>query len=369
MLRLLAASVCLLFAGCSLLPEIAHRPTLHNPFPQLSRVAVAPFFNLSEEPTLNGEEVAEAYYAELQSVPGFEVVPVGVVKTAMLAHGVELTGPTDARRLAQLLDVDAVVVGAITDYTPYYPPRMGLRVEWYAANPGFHPIPPGYGLPWGTPEEEQIPDSLVLEAEFALAQEQLETQTPSYRRLPTPESAPPRQQPDSALRPDAPASDLIVSDWSQSGESTDQGTEQTPARNDPPDGGQAPSFSSPSGPDSELVSGVGFGAAPPGLPPNWPDPRGFVPPPPQVAPPTCWPSNGPVMRHTRVYQGNDTDFTTALETYYAFRDEARFGGWQGYLQRSEDFVRFCCHKHIWEMLSARGGAGETRVVWRWPSIR
>jgi len=75
------------------------------------------------------------------------------------------------------------------------------------------------------------------------------------------------------------------------------------------------------------------------------------------------------MSHTRVYQGNDVDFTTALQTYYTFRDDARPGGWQGYLQRSDDFVRFCCHKHVWEMLTARGGAGETRVVWRWPSIR
>jgi hypothetical protein len=37
----------LLLAGCQLLPDIAHQPTVHNPFPQLSRVAVAPFFNLT----------------------------------------------------------------------------------------------------------------------------------------------------------------------------------------------------------------------------------------------------------------------------------------------------------------------------------
>ena len=30
------------------------------------------------------------------------------------------------------------IVGAVTDYSPYYPPRMGLAVNWYAANPGFH---------------------------------------------------------------------------------------------------------------------------------------------------------------------------------------------------------------------------------------
>jgi hypothetical protein len=75
------------------------------------------------------------------------------------------------------------------------------------------------------------------------------------------------------------------------------------------------------------------------------------------------------MEHTQAYNGHDTEFTEALASYYYFRDDARFGGWQSYLQRSDDFVRFCCHMHIWEMLSARGGAGETRVVWRWPEFR
>jgi hypothetical protein len=75
------------------------------------------------------------------------------------------------------------------------------------------------------------------------------------------------------------------------------------------------------------------------------------------------------MSHTRIYLGNDSEFTEALASYYSFRDDARFGGWQTYLQRSNDFIRFCCHMHIAEMLAARGGAGESRVVWRWPENR
>ncbi len=58
-----------------------------------------------------------------------------------------------------------------------------------------------------------------------------------------------------------------------------------------------------------------------------------------------------------------------LHNPYFFQDDARFGGWQNYLLRSDDFIRFCCRMHIWEMLTARGGAGETRVVWRWKKIR
>ena len=72
---------------------------------------------------------------------------------------------------------------------------------------------------------------------------------------------------------------------------------------------------------------------------------------------------------TRLYHGNDADFTTRLANYYYFRDEARFGGWQAYLDRSEDFIRFCCYLHISELLAARGGAGKSRVVWRWPINR
>ena len=185
MLRYITLLGCVLATGCSMLPEIAHQPILHNPYPQLSKVAIAPFFNLSDEPTLDGRRVALAYYNELQLVPGYEVVPVEVVEQKIQEHQIALHGPADARLLAQILGVDAVVVGAVTDYCPYYPPRCGLQVEWYAANPNFHPIPAGYGLPWGGPEERDIPAPLVFEAEFALAKAQLKTQTPPYEKIPS----------------------------------------------------------------------------------------------------------------------------------------------------------------------------------------
>ena len=174
-------------AGCSLIiPDVSHQPVVHNPFPQLSRVAVAPFFNQSDEPTVDGRKFALAYFAELQAVPGFEVVPLGVVEEAIIEQpGRSVAARPKRGGWRSILGVDAVVIGSVTDYTPYYPPRCGLRVEWYAANPGFHEIPPGYGLPWGTPEEEYIPAPLVFEAEMALAKAQLATQTPACDVPPT----------------------------------------------------------------------------------------------------------------------------------------------------------------------------------------
>src|SRR5262249_31332114 len=143
-MRSLVASMLLVGClGCSLIPTVAHQPVVHNPFPQLSKVAVAPFFNLSSEATVDGRQFALAYFNELQLVPGFEVVPVGVVEKTIETYQLSLDSPEDARKLAQILGVDAVVIGAVTDFTPYYPPRCGMQVEWYAANPCFHPIPPG----------------------------------------------------------------------------------------------------------------------------------------------------------------------------------------------------------------------------------
>jgi hypothetical protein len=399
---MLACMVLVGAPGCRLIfPDISHEPVVHNPFPQLNKVAIAPFFNQSNEPTVDGRKFALAYFAELQAVPGFEVVPLGVVETAIVENQVNLANPGEARRLANILGVDAVVVGSVTDYTPYYPPRCGLRVEWYAANSGFHEIPPGYGLPWGTPEEEYIPAPLVFESEFALAKAQLKTQSPVCEKpsLDPPATAAEAQQAEPAPLPNGPplpppgkdvpqgkdgnapnppASGAPPSKSASKKKSERENAhatralfEQTIASEElPPGDSTANSQPAPLESDSAAagVTTASLGAHG-ALPANWPDERGFIPPPPSPERPACCPHNGPVMAHTRIYHGNDSEFTEALASYYHFRDDARFGGWQNYLQRSDDFIRFCCHMHISEMLSARGGAGETRVVWQWSDCR
>jgi hypothetical protein len=424
---MLAGMALLVMTGCHMiLPDIGHQPVVHNPFPQLSRVAIAPFFNLSDEPTVDGRKFALSYFAELQAVPGFEVVPLGVVEEAIIEQQVDLSRPEEARRLARVLGVDALVIGSVTDYSPYYPPRCGMRVEWYSANPGFHEIPAGYGLPWGTPEEEFIPAPLVFEAEMALARAQLATQTPDCEMpagaMPPPAQPPANQQtptmmmPGDATEADAPTGDDAKTPSASTDEARANGAKANGMNaNDANDGGSGADKKEPAGelaalyeqptpagqsghairqlkdeelPQGDSTSEEGLHALQPDLiavdgttgatvahgaltrlPPDWPDERGFVPPPPSPVRPTCCPNNGPVMTHTRIYHGTDSEFTEALASYYHFRDDARFGGWQNYLQRSDDFIRFCCHVHISEMLSARGGAGQTRVVWRWSDCR
>ena len=395
--------------GCSLIfPDVSHEPVVHNPFPQLHKVAVAPFFNQSDDATVDGRKFALAYFAELQTVPGFEVVPLGVVENAIIENQVDLSHAGEARRLANLLGVDAVVVGSITDYTPYYPPRCGLRVEWYAANTGFHEIPPGYGLPWGTPDEEFIPAPLVFESEFALAKAQLATQSPMCEKPSLDPPAAAVEQSVPALVPGSITEQPAAESTNAPGKAGTDGKGEQPAdsespatepSNSPPNkkassenahatravykasaseelppgdssaSDQAPANQSDVNAAGVMTDSIGAHGAYGALPAGWPDERGFIPLPPSPQRPACCPNNGPVMTHTRIYSGNDSEFTEALASYYHFRDDARFGGWQNYLQRSDDFIRFCCHMHISEMLSARGGAGETRVVWQWSDCR
>ncbi|MDP1562619.1 MAG: hypothetical protein Q8M16_14675 [Pirellulaceae bacterium] len=303
----LAFVLLLCQSGCTLFPQRLDRPEVHNPFPQLRKIAVVPFFNQSDFPRINGAEVASAYRHQLQQIRGFEVLPIGVVDNYLSKRPIPIDQAPDFQQMARDLGVDAVVVGSITDFDAYYPPRMGLAVRWYAANSGFHPIPPGYGLPWGTAEEEYIPEDLRFDAEFALAAEQLKTQTPM----------PP---------------------------STDRSSE-----------GSMASVAQP------FPNKIGSG-----LPTDWPDANGFVPDPPSAVRPIIQPHRGPVMELIKQYDGSDSQFTARLASYYEFRDDARFGGWQSYLERSDDFIKFCCYLHISELLTARGGAGHSRPTWRWP---
>ncbi len=358
---LIALFFCSSVAGCSLvLPEISHQPIIRNPFPQLSRVAIAPFFNHSDQPTVDGRQVAMAYYAELQSTAGFDVVPLGVVEEAIIANRVDLSSPGEARRLAQLLGVDAVVVGAVTDFSSYYPPRIGLRVEWYTSNPGYHEIPAGYGLPWNTPEEEFIPDELVYESQMALARAQMATQTPAcdqtFQELPAP-----------------PVGVPAVGTWRRRFDPFENNDVRLTQKIEELPAGElvampADRTNDKHGTDESIVASESNGATST-LPPNWPDEKSFAPPAPQAVRPACVVHHGPVLRHTNLYHGTDPTLTQALKSYVYFRDDARFGGWESYLQRSDDFVRFCCHMHISEMLAARGGSRKTRLVWRWPESR
>jgi hypothetical protein len=424
--------------GCTFLPDVRHEPRFHNPFPQIQTIAILPFRNQSEDPTLSADRVTLAYYDAAQGLPGFEVLPVGLVENQLSAFeqnvlGRSISNTEDIQRFANHLGVDAVLQGSVTDYDAYYPPRMAMKVNWYAANPGFHPIPPGYGLPWGTKAEKKIPSVIKLEAERALAREQIATQTPTMESpsgsvQPLQKAIPKLPNP-RGNRSDNSHQDQQVNpnrDRESSGDSIEDVELIEDANMAPPPktaGGksllpnhkrstkqdnvdssvvQLASYNAASEPrlledresieskriaaplqmhplpigsdvEFEAIEGANAGEfSMPGsteLPPQWPDPQGFIPAPPKPLRPVASAQSEPIISHMRSYNGSNGDFTQALSDYYYFRDDGRFGGWEAYLQRSEDFIRFCCHQHMVETLAARGGELKSRTVVRWPLNR
>ncbi len=116
----------LVTGGCS------NGPT-PSPYPKAYSMAIVPFRNLSGSQDLSMITITDMFYSELQQVPGqLQVMPNNRVLSALSSMGLEnVHNPEEVMMLADTLGVDAVVVGSVTQYDPYRPPKMGMIVQLY----------------------------------------------------------------------------------------------------------------------------------------------------------------------------------------------------------------------------------------------
>ena len=476
--------------GCEVMPVTRYKPTLHNPFVgEMRSVAVVPFYNLTDNPRVDGREFANYFALELQRIPGFKVVANKLVEETMLHHDMELhkfESVDEIRYLAQLLEVDVVVIGKIHSFSMNYPPYAKFETEWYSVNPYLHPIPIGYGLPWGTEYERYIPDKIVLLTEMELAEAQIKTQTPKFDPVKPKQNSngaeeqeetffmfpPPKQArreenirqvsatqmaatipnnlrvesideenlhdltlrrqnlaisrhlatgtgvpyvPDAAPVTDKEKREILFRDstehplkhgpWQSETAKKDQlpWSSQNPSQMYQqnmlnPGGfvGNYPGFPQQEGLTTEQLTVYGVVAQPippvqpmyplmpgmpvagqpgmvmgepdrfPGLPADWPDPRGLIPEGPQPERSVGKIKNdGPVISWVNVYKGDDAEFMQALDDYdFLWRDDKRLNSKHTILANHNEFIAFCCRMHIWEIFSARGGAGPAEKVSR-----
>lgn len=414
-----------------------------NPIPGMTRIAVAPFFNLSQEQAVDGRRFALAYFAELQKVPGYQVIPVGIAEQAIFDNQLEMNRPADALRLARILNVDAVVVGAVTDYTPYYPPRIGMQVSWYSPRPWNFalgpPIDPNQRDEWrdahkaekdrlkairkaerkAERKEDQrnwklwndSPESTIncetgdCEPTETIVRGQSPTDDRFAEFLKQADAAPsqprrPTATPASTARVHTNAVNSIEVTAFSSPEST-----QNPFANqdDSSDRSRQPSIiahrdplaqrqGSPQATEPPLPTSPGNGAsgpvddlaasemmASPSLlkKPSLPTdakPSGMMPSEEGLPPSATEPAVDevlvefnpyePLMSYTRMFDGADADLVAKLRDYVELSGDLRSGGWEAYLHRSEDFIRFTAHLMIEEMLRMHGGEGKRRIVFK-----
>jgi hypothetical protein len=309
-------------SGCTLVPV-----SVGNPIPGMTTVAVAPFFNLSAEPSVDGRRFALAYYSELQKTSNYQVIPVGIVEAAIQENELNMSSPADAVKLARILEADAVVVGAVTDYNPYYPPQLAAHIRWFSPREWmFYP-----GLSTGEEKEK----SIGYPPEDCPPPEGKKTTAPVVRGQ---SAGSPGGGGSDRSEPFGPADESITltqgssPGGSSNGPSTgpiiiwppgSERYEQSPDRSAAPPGGKSyGSFCLPAQPETIQ----------------------------------------PIMSYTRYFDGADQKLIQLLKGYYVLRGDMRSGGWEAYLHRSDDFLQFASHVLVLEMLELHGGPLKTQKV-------
>jgi hypothetical protein len=94
--------------------------------------AVAPLSNESGVSTLDASKVSDALAGAVGQARGMGAIPVNRVLAAMAAKNiVSIRTPLDARIVAEALGVDGLIVGTVTAYDPYDPPKLGLNLALF----------------------------------------------------------------------------------------------------------------------------------------------------------------------------------------------------------------------------------------------
>jgi hypothetical protein len=126
-----ALSAWVACSGCASKPELATPRSTLAPY-DTSRGellwAVAPLRNESATSTVDSLAISDCVVEAVEQVKGVRAVPMNRTIETMRALKMPLVQtPGDARKLADALGVDALVVGTITTYEPY-DPKLGLAL-------------------------------------------------------------------------------------------------------------------------------------------------------------------------------------------------------------------------------------------------
>lgn len=95
-------------------------------------LAVVPLNNESGVSFVDAMSVSDAIVAKLQETRGLSCVPLNRSIAGLRAMNSSPVGtPQQAKALANALGVDGLIVGTITAYDPYNPPKLGLNLALF----------------------------------------------------------------------------------------------------------------------------------------------------------------------------------------------------------------------------------------------
>lgn len=136
----------LLLVGCAGRREVLTPPSvLVAPYDSVAGDvlwAVTPLANESGASVVDPAQVTDQVIAAITEANGLQAVPLNRTIAAMRALELpRISTPGEAQQLAQALGVDGIVVGSITAYDPYDPPRLGLTLALFGRDGAMEPRP------------------------------------------------------------------------------------------------------------------------------------------------------------------------------------------------------------------------------------
>lgn len=143
--------VCLmgvaLIGGCESKPELLQPRVLQSPYPAArgeTLWALAPLSNESGVSKVDMLMISDTVAATVAEVSGISVLPVNRTLAAMAARNMQsVRSPRDARALADALGVQGIIVGSISAYDPYDPPKLGMTLALFTTDmSGVDPVDP-----------------------------------------------------------------------------------------------------------------------------------------------------------------------------------------------------------------------------------
>lgn len=98
--------------------------------------AVVPLGNESGVSTVDTFMVSDAVVNKIDEARGLACLPLNRTIAAMRSRNMSaVRSPADARLIANLLGVDGLIVGSVTSYDPYNPPKLGLKLALFSREP------------------------------------------------------------------------------------------------------------------------------------------------------------------------------------------------------------------------------------------
>jgi len=118
--------------GCSFKDKLHPPLALASPYDRPQIWAVAPFANESGISIVKTDRIADVFVEQAEEIEGIDTIPVNRVLLGMRRLEMRaVNSPADALALMNVLGVDGLIVGTVSAYDPYPPPKFGAAVQLY----------------------------------------------------------------------------------------------------------------------------------------------------------------------------------------------------------------------------------------------